>query len=128
MTTFRSLSLFDDPSTAEAPANILAAARALAIHLARSRPLRLLKSPELLRVFVATSHAPHCNAPPQRIGWGGRALRVTRAWGPERIETGWWREDDVCRDYYRVEIDSGQHLWIFRCLRTSHWFLHGFYD
>ena len=39
MTTFRSLSLFDDPSTAEAPANILAAARALAIHLARSRPL-----------------------------------------------------------------------------------------
>jgi len=96
--------------------------------LARSRPLRLLKSPELLRVFVATSHAPHCNAPPQRIGWGGRTLRVTRVWGPERIETGWWREDDVCRDYYRIEIDSGQHLWIFRCLRTNHWFLHGFYD
>lgn len=39
MPTPRSLSLFADPSTAEAPANTLAAGRSLAIHLARSRPL-----------------------------------------------------------------------------------------
>ncbi|VDC50056.1 strawberry notch family protein [Brevundimonas mediterranea] len=39
MTTTRSLSLFADPSTMDNPANILAAARSLAVHLSRSRPL-----------------------------------------------------------------------------------------
>ncbi|MFA4952333.1 strawberry notch-like NTP hydrolase domain-containing protein [Brevundimonas sp.] len=39
MTTTRSLSLFADPSTMDTPANILAAARSLAVHLSRSRPL-----------------------------------------------------------------------------------------
>ena len=39
MNSIRNLSLFADPSTSDVAANILAAARALATHLARSRPL-----------------------------------------------------------------------------------------
>ncbi|MDI1328231.1 MAG: strawberry notch family protein [Brevundimonas sp.] len=39
MSAPRSLPLFADPATTDAPANILAAARTLALHLARSRPL-----------------------------------------------------------------------------------------
>ena len=39
MSTTRNLSLFSDLAVGNLPANILAAARALFIHLARSRPL-----------------------------------------------------------------------------------------
>lgn len=52
-------------------------------------------------------------------------FRVTDAWGPERIETGWWRGLTVCRDYWRVEIETQQHFWVYRDLRTGAWFLHG---
>ena len=54
-----------------------------------------------------------------------RPHRVTRYWGPERIETGWWRGRSVRRDYYRVETDRGHWFWIFRQLDDGQWFLHG---
>ena len=91
--------------------------------LARSRPLRLLSAPEPLHV-LATAPA----GPPHRIWWNGQQLTITRLWGPERIQTGWWRDQDVQRDYYRIETSRGHQLWIFRCLVTSTWFLHGSYE
>jgi protein ImuB len=51
-----------------------------------------------------------------------------RAWGPERIATGWWRGPDVERDYYRAEWEDGSHAWIYRDRRADHWFLHGFFE
>jgi protein ImuB len=51
--------------------------------------------------------------------------QVARAWGPERIETGWWRKWPVRRDYYRVETTAGQRFWLFRRLQDGKWFLHG---
>ncbi len=51
--------------------------------------------------------------------------RVIRSWGPERIETGWWRGLSVCRDYWRVETQTSQHFWVYRDLRSGQWFLHG---
>lgn len=33
--------------------------------------------------------------------------------GPERIETGWWDGQDICRDYYRVRTRHGQFAWAF---------------
>jgi protein ImuB len=62
---------------------------------------------------------------PRRIGWDDRDYRVERAWGPERIETGWWRGADVRRDYYVVETTAGERLWVFRDLANGSWFLHG---
>jgi protein ImuB len=50
---------------------------------------------------------------------------VARHWGPERIETGWWRGRTIRRDYYRVEITSGNRFWLFRQLDDDNWFLHG---
>lgn len=91
--------------------------------LARSRPLRLLAVPEPLQV-LATAPA----GPPYRIWWNGQQLTITRLWGPERIATGWWRDQDIQRDYYRIETDRGHQLWIFCCLTTSAWFLHGSYE
>ena len=47
--------------------------------------------------------------------------------GPERIESGWWDEQDVARDYYTAKNGRGQKLWVFRDHRTRCWFLHGLF-
>jgi protein ImuB len=51
--------------------------------------------------------------------------KVIRTWGPERIETGWWRGRTTCRDYWRVETERGNHFWVFRDLRRRKWFVQG---
>lgn len=44
----------------------------------------------------------------------------------ERIETGWWEQGGVARDYYRAFDATGTMLWIFRERTEPHrWFLHG---
>lgn len=46
--------------------------------------------------------------------------------GPERIESGWWDQDDAARDYYVARDKRGSLLWIFReCEEPRRWFLHG---
>ena len=40
----------------------------------------------------------------------GQDERVVRVWGPERIETGWWRTRLVRRDYYQVETERGRAI------------------
>jgi protein ImuB len=48
--------------------------------------------------------------------------------GPERLETGWWDDGEVCRDYYVVETSLGQHAWAF-CPpgEQSGWMIHGWF-
>ncbi|MEK8031442.1 DNA polymerase Y family protein [Ideonella sp. DXS29W] len=50
--------------------------------------------------------------------------------GPERIETGWWDGDLVCRDYFIAQPADGPLLWIYRVRPAPPqgepgWFLHG---
>ena len=87
-----------------------------------ARPLHL-RSPPLSLAVVAI--VP--DGPPIRFHFQQRSYRVTRYWGPERIETGWWRGRSVRRDYYRVETDRGHWFWIFRQLADGQWFLHGLF-
>lgn len=49
--------------------------------------------------------------------------------GPERIETRWWSEEDIRRDYYVARNRFGMRLWIFH-ERTGNreWYLHGVFD
>jgi protein ImuB len=69
--------------------------------------------------------------PPARFTWRGRAYRVRRADGPERICLEWWRrpaEVRAVRDYYRVEDADGGRFWLFRAGRGNaerRWFVHG---
>jgi protein ImuB len=62
---------------------------------------------------------------PRRMYWNDRDHLVERSWGPERIETGWWRGGDVRRDYFAVEVTTGERFWLFRDLVDGSWFLHG---
>jgi protein ImuB len=84
------------------------------------RPLLLHPAPEALEAVCV---AP--DGPPQFIWLAGRRQRIAHHAGPERIETLWWRGQSVRRDYYRVALESGSHLWIFRRLADRKWFLHG---
>jgi len=89
----------------------------------RGRPFRLLGIPQPIDV---SSIVP--DGPPFRMVWQREDCLVVRSWGPERIATGWWRAQDVERDYYRAEWEDGTQVWIYRDQRTSRWFLHGFFD
>ncbi|MCQ4313705.1 DNA polymerase Y family protein [Pseudomonas stutzeri] len=49
--------------------------------------------------------------------------------GPERVESGWWDEGDVRRDYYVVETRAGQRAWAFRQVGASGpLMLHGWFS
>jgi protein ImuB len=89
----------------------------------RRRPCRLLRAPHPIAVV---SMLP--GGPPIRMTWLQLDRRVIRSWGPERIATGWWREADIRRDYYRAEWEDGTHVWIFCDLRSGGWFMHGFFE
>lgn len=44
----------------------------------------------------------------------------------ERIETGWWDDFEVARDYFVATTTSGERLWIYRELKGPRgWYLHG---
>ena len=87
---------------------------------ANDRPLRLYRPPRPLRVLAVGP-----DGPPVRFHQRRQWHEVAEVWGPERIETGWWRGRTVRRDYYRVETRSGQRFWLFRELHDGQWFLHG---
>jgi protein ImuB len=78
----------------------------------QTRPLWLLPSP----VPLASSEA-------HRYYQGTLECRE----GPERIESGWWDEHDVSRDYYTVVSSHGQRLWVFKDLSSCDWLLHGLF-
>ena len=110
-----------------------------------ARPLRLLNPPVRLQALGITPDAPTnepartpVKNPPQKnesalgalvelkvFSVNNRQHRIKQAWGPERIETGWWRGPTTRRDYWRVETETGCWFWIYRDLRTDEWYLHG---
>jgi protein ImuB len=49
--------------------------------------------------------------------------------GPERIESGWWDEKEVRRDYYLIETAQGQRAWAFRVAgeQAGPFMLHGWF-
>src|SRR4249919_1158504 len=49
--------------------------------------------------------------------------------GPERIESGWWDDEDIRRDYYLVETAQGQRAWAFRIAgeQAGPFMLHGWF-
>jgi protein ImuB len=87
------------------------------------RPLQLQSPASPIEVLALTP-----DGPPLRFRWEGVDYRVIRAWGPERIETGWWRGHDIQRDYYVAATDRGNRFWLFRRHDDGRWFLHGCFD
>ncbi len=87
------------------------------------RPLRLFDPPQPIEVVGIA-----LDGPPAMFHYQRRRHRVARCFGPERIETGWWRGESCRRDYYRVETEEGSRWWLFRRLQDQRWFLHGAFE
>jgi len=78
------------------------------------RPLWMLPEPALL---------PADGAYPIHQG-----CRLRLIDGPERLETGWWDDDSMSRDYYTAAGADGRRLWVFRNRNhESSWYLHGYF-
>ena len=95
-----------------------------------ARPIRLCRPMLIQATFeekaeTTGSSVRDLHRPPVAIEIAGRVYQVVDAWGPERIETGWWRGPTVCRDYWRIVSEEGQHFWVYRDLRCGRWWLHG---
>jgi protein ImuB len=45
--------------------------------------------------------------------------------GPERIESGWWDDDEARRDYFVARLPDGALAWVYR--EANEWFLHGLF-
>jgi protein ImuB len=95
------------------------------------RPLRLQREPiELREEKVSGTDFGLRLAIPLSDGMKSvpDTFSSARVWGPERIQTGWWRGRYVQRDYYRIETATGIRFWLFRRLSDAKWFLHGVFD
>lgn len=84
------------------------------------RPAVLFPEPRHMEVIAVFP-----DGAPLVLFWNHARFDVVAAWGPERIEAGWWQTGYVCRDYYRVETNAGRWLWVFRQLQDGEWFWHG---
>lgn len=48
--------------------------------------------------------------------------------GPERLETGWWDEDGIARDYFVAVNPRGMRLWVYQNRNKENgWYLHGIF-
>ena len=68
---------------------------------------------------------------PAWLSWGAKRYRVLQGIGPERISHEWWREllgqvqPVPDRDYFKLHLDNGEWLWVYRENRTQAWFVQG---
>jgi len=104
------------PQLAWQPRSLLVGKTADILSSAREnlqRPLWMLSEPALL---------------PVDQGYPLHQGRLRILDGPERLETGWWDEDSISRDYYTAINPRGMRLWVFRNRnRNTDWYLHGFF-
>jgi protein ImuB len=78
-----------------------------------ARPTWLLREPRSLNTI---NERPHYHG----------ALTILA--GPERIETGWWDNKPVARDYFVAQNPRHEVCWIFRDYRLGkRWYLHGMF-
>lgn len=87
------------------------------------RPLCLKSRPVPIEVISVVP-----DGPPERFRWRETEHVVLYSWGPERIDTAWWRGTHSQRDYYRIETTAGLGFWLFRENETGPWFLHGVFE
>ncbi|HEY7944349.1 MAG: Y-family DNA polymerase [Burkholderiales bacterium] len=63
---------------------------------------------------------------PRPLGADPASAQLTLLSGPERIESGWWDDDEIGRDYFVGSDAQGAALWLYRD-RGGAWFVHGIF-
>ena len=85
-----------------------------------NRPSVLLQKPEQAKAVALLP-----DRPPYLLHWQGKAHRVAKGVGPERIAPEWWTGNGHSRDYFKVQLQTGTWLWVFREQETAQWYVHG---
>ena len=84
-----------------------------------SGALRLLDPPRL----------QECNSSRiQSITIEGVRSPVVASYGPTKIDSEWWSDSPVERDYYEVQTEDGGRYWVFKKRNTGKYYLHGIFD
>jgi protein ImuB len=86
--------------------------------------------PPLLRRLLATPQVLPSRPKHEPDGWllaDWRQGAVTRLWGPFRLSGGWWARE-VRRDYWFVQTERGDLLWVFYDQVRRLWYLQGGVD
>jgi protein ImuB len=91
------------------------------------RPERIIQNTKLLAKPIQHSalyalRPSFLLTPPQHL-----QEKVSIAYGPERIEAGWWDAKPITRDYFIARNLRGQWYWIFK-IPTGEWYLHGVFS
>ena len=53
---------------------------------------------------------------------------VVATFGPTKVNTEWWSNTPVSREYYEVETEDGGRYWVFRKDEDGQYYLHGIFD
>jgi protein ImuB len=115
------------PERSVKPAASLQEKPATAWPVNKPRPIQLLQTPHPVEVT-----APIPDYPPMNFRYKGKLHTIQKADACERIESEWWLDGSLPRDYYIVEDDEGKRYWLFRLgyyseNKTPSWFIHGFF-
>lgn len=84
------------------------------------RPTWLFDPPEPIQAQCLTPDGPVL-----QFRWRGALYRARQCLGPERLTSEWWNEPTGARDYFHVQTETGQHLWLYREERSRAWYVHG---
>jgi protein ImuB len=145
---FRWRSASDAGETCDPRRSATAALTAAAVPMG-DRPTTLLQPPVPIDVAILRPEGPAV------LLRGHEPQRVISSIGPERIRPRWWRSvppeaspeaagssgtsaaaetesgrggGPPVRDYYKLQLDGGRWVWVFRELSGGRWFLHGSWE
>jgi hypothetical protein len=82
----------------------------------RPGPLRPLNVPQ--PIFVVTSP----NGDPRFVQRGRRRLSVVSVRDYWRVDDRWWTEEPVERNYYELEMETGEVLTLFLDALAHRWY------
>jgi len=94
--------------------------QSIAAAVEADRPTLLYEQPHPVDVIALTP-----DGPVSRLVWNERVCLVRTCLGPERISSEWWHRERFTRDYYKIQFESGQWVWVFCGLEARAWFIHG---
>lgn len=81
---------------------------------ARAHRLRRLNTPEAVPVHGESGL-------PEAVRQRGRWRRIERIAEVWRVDDGWWRPSPVARTYFRVELEGGHLLTLYRDDEKGTW-------
>lgn len=82
-----------------------------------TRPPQRLNEPVRVRIELAPGPVPH----PRVVVLRGRRCPVAGVLERWRVDEGWWREVPVSRDHFRLVLDDGRVVTVYRDEHEGTW-------